>query len=337
MPLYPIVFKGAQIGLQSGLDDDGAADIKLGAPGFSRIMPKASGGYVHRSKGDRVGTATLPPGMRWAECRSEGPLDFRGIVYPASAGFGLDTPSASGTNGYEWNFSLPLNSEVEPQYLRYENGNAARAEKALNMFANAFTFNLSKPTQSYSVDWIMGKKERGVTITPSPDEIIASVVLAQSFGFYGASSKSALDTAVTNGTLFEIPLSVVITFPAIAEVQGRMNPNEDSWFARLPKDIAPTLALKCADDDDFDDLADLLDTGEPWFFAARALGRTIPGLVASQEEMRFDFCGTLIEPESPDEEGAGATNTLTFQNQYDSTWGQAHNIKVVNDMPGLQP
>jgi hypothetical protein len=266
-----------------------------------------------------------------------GPMDYRAMCYPLASGLGLPTPVPDGTNGYIWDFTIASSEAIARQYLTYENGNADRAERAINAFANSFTFNASKGTQSYSGSMLTGKKERGATITGAPDEVEGSIILSQSFNFYAGDTKAALDTAVSTDDKFPIPLSVVFTIPDLSSILGRMNSDEDSFFAVLEKALIPTWALKTTDDTDFDDLMGILETGAKKFFALRALGNVIAGGTPSQEEARFDFCGTLIEPESPDTEEEASTNTITFQNQYDSTWGRSLNIRLVNDLPDLTP
>lgn len=333
MPVNPIVFKGAQIGLQSVLNTAVPADTRLLTPGFGRIMPKASGGYMFTGAGNRLPTASLPPGMNWSEWTFEGPMDFIGMLYPLAAGLGLPTPTADGTNGWAWDFYIALASGITRQFLTYENGNADSAERAINAFANSFVFNASKATQNYSGTMIGGKKERNFTITGSPTEVSPKIIPSQNFDLYAASSKAALDTAVSTDAKFPIPLSVVFTIPDLAGMLGRMNSDEDSFFATPEKAVVPTWAFKCSDDTDFDAFATLLSTGGTQFFALRALGDVIAP--DSQEECRIDFCGSLIEPETPDEEEGAATNTITFQNQYDATWGKSFNIRLVNAIPSL--
>ncbi len=333
MPVNPIVFKGAQIGLQSVLNTGVPADTKLLAPGFGRIGPKSSGGYMFTGPGNRIPTASVPPGMKWSEWPFEGPMDFIGMLYVLASGLGLPTPTADGTNGWAWDFYVALSETIARQFLTYENGNADSAERAINAFANSFTFNASKATQSYSGTMIGGKKERGITITGAPAEVTPKIIPPQNFDLYVGSTKAALDTAVSTDDKFPIPLGVTFSIPDLAGMLGRMNSDEDSFFATPEKALIPTWAFKTSDDTDFDDFADLLDTSEKQFFALRALGDAIAP--DSQEEVRIDFCGTPIEPETLDEEEGAATNTLVFQNKYDATWGKSFNVRLVNAIPSL--
>jgi hypothetical protein len=332
---FPIVFKGAQFGLQSSFGSGVAADLRLLTPGFSRVMPKSSGAYMFTAPGNRLPTASVPPGMHNSEVAFEGPMTYTDMIYILANGLGLDTPAADGTNGWIWEFSLGLTSEVARQLLTYENGNSERAERAINVFTNSYQFNMSKATQSFSGTMIGGKKERAATITPTPTEVSSRIIAPQDFDFYVADTKGALDTAVSTDDKFPIPLSVQLTIPDMAGILGRMNSDEDSYFAVIAKAVTPTLVVKTTDDTDMDDLVAILDTSATKFFAARALGDVIAGAVTSQEEARFDFAGRLIEPESTDEEEGAATGSLTFQNVYDSTWGQSLNIKVVNALATL--
>lgn len=339
---HPICFFGAQVGLAASIGNDVPADIRLATPGFSRIMPKSSGGYVHTAPGNRIATAKLPPGMFWGEVSFDGPMTYgRDMLVMLAAGLGLPTPTPDGTNGQAWLFEILLNSALAPQFLVYENGYSARAHRALSAFVNSYTFELNRSlegaTQKYTGTMITGKKEAGVTITGSPDETVASIVRCQDFAFYRGATKAALDTAVAADDQFPIPLSVNITIPEMAQAMGRINRNENSYFARNEKTVAPTLALKATDDTDFDDLISILETDEVNFFALQALGDTIPGGTPSREQLRFNFCGSPIEPETPDEDSAAATNTVTFQNIYDPAWGKSMDILAVNDIPSLQP
>lgn len=450
MSVNPTVFKGASIGLQPSLNTGVPADIKLLAPGFGRITPHATGGYMFTGAGNRIPSANVPPGMKWSDWPFEGPMDFIGMLYVLASGLGLPTPSAVGAAGWAWDFYIPLSSAITRQFLTYENGNSTSAEKAINAFANSFVFNASKATQSYSGVMMGGKKQRSITMTLAPDEVTPKIIPPQNFNLYIGSTKAALDTAVSTDNKFPIPLSVVFTIPDLAGMLGRMNSDEDSFFATPEKAVIPTWALKCSDDADFDAFAALLDTGGKQFFALRATGdvinagtlqvetatvvgtitlagnvsvivtaanmtgspittlvnvalndtasqvagkirtalgfvtaitneftvggtgatvtltrrspalandatlniatdngtstgltpaatsaNTTAGVAAGVEELRIDFCGAVIEPETPDEEEGAATNTITFQNLYDSAFGRSFNIRLVNTIPSL--
>lgn len=333
----PICFAGAQIGIQSGLNSIAAAVIKLLAPGFSRIDSKATGGYSYTAPGNRLPTATVPPGYFEGMVAYEGPADGVCMAYPLASYFGLPAPGADGTNGWAWDFFLGLSSGIARPFFTYENGNANRAERALNMFANTLVIELSKGTQKYSGQMICGKKQRGITITGSPGEVDAVIFPPQAFDFYQGSSKAALDTAVSTDDkiLTPFPLSGIFTFPEVATPQGRMNSDEDSYAAVNDKAGVPTLAFKVTDEDDLDALADKIDTGEKTFFAARGLGSVIAGATPSQFELRVDFCGTLINPESNDTDADARANVLTYQNEYDSVWQKAHNVRLVTTLASL--
>lgn len=336
---HPLVFRGAQLGLQSVLNTAVPADIKLLAPGFSRINARATGGYSFTAAGNRLPTATVPPGYKEGEVSIEGPMDYVCMLYILSSYFGLPTPAADGTNGWIWDFFLGLASGADRTFYTYMNGNADRAESAMNAFVNTLTLNFSKGTQSYNGTMITGAKQRGITITASPDEVAPVIIPSQTFNLYYAASKAALDTAVSTDAkmLTPFPLEVVLTFPELADRQGRMNSDEDSYAAINEKAVVPTFGLKVTDEADFDALGDLIDDGTPAFFAVQALGAVIAGGTPSQFELLAEFCGTLIEPESSEEDASSAANMLNFQNQYDSAWGQAHNIRVVSTLPDLTP
>lgn len=337
MPPHPVVFRGAQIGLQNALNSEAAANIRLLTPGFSRINARASGGYVHTNSGNRLPSATVPPGYHEGEVSFEGPIDFVCALYLFASYFGIPTPSANGTNGQAWDFFLGLASGVDRTFFSYQNGDANRAEKAINMYANSLAIETSKATQRYSGSLRCGKKQRGITLTGSPDDIAPVIIPSQKLDVYYGTSKAALDAAVSGDDklLTPFPLMASLNFPEVADPLPRMNSDEDSYAAVNDKAVVPTFALKVTDEADFDALADLIDTGAPGFFALRALGNVIAP--DSQFEFRADFAGTLIEPETNDEEASAAAHTLTFQNQYDPTWGKAHNIRVVTTIDDLEP
>lgn len=336
---HPIVFKGAQLGIQSVLNTAVPADIKLLAPGFSRINARSTGGYSFTAAGNRLPTGTVPPGYKEGEVSIEGPMDYVCMLYILSSYFGLPTPAADGTNGWAWDFSLGLATGTTRTLFTYMNGNAARAESAMNAFVNSLTMNFSKGTQSYNGVMITGAKQRGITITAAPDEVAPVIIPPQKFNLYYAASKAALDTAVSTDAkmLTPFPIDVVLTFPEAADRQGRMNSAEESYAAINEKALVPTFGLKVTDEAAFDALGDLIDDGTPAFFAVQALGAVIAGAVPSQFELLVEFCGTLIEPESNEEDASSAANMLNFQNQYDATWTKAHNIRMVTSLPDLTP
>jgi hypothetical protein len=335
----PIVFEGSQLGIQSAINDDAAADIKLLAPGFSRIEADSDGGYQHTNTGSRIATVTLPPGYFEGKVSYKGPQDWRCMLYVFCSYFGIPTPTDDGANGWIWDFFLGLNSGNPRTYYTYENGAATRAEKAINLYANTLTLNQAKLTQDYSGDMICGKKERGQTLTASPSEVAPLVIPSQLFNLYYGSTKAALDTAVSTDDRMLDPfvLSTVLTFPEVADRLPRMNSDEQSYAAVNEKQLAPTFAIKVTDEAAYDELEDLLDTGTPGFFALQALSDLAIASGASFYEARYDFCGTLLKPSTPEEEKSAVANMLTFNNQYDSIWGKAHNLRLVTDLDSIEP
>jgi hypothetical protein len=157
-----MVYKGATVGVQTALHTEIAATKKLGSLGFSRIMPKAEGGFMFTAQGNRVATQSVPPGQHSSEVGFDGILTFNELAYILSTIFGAPAVTADGTNGKVWEFLFTLNSEIQRKYLTYYNGVGSELRSVIDMFADSLSIEMSKATQKVS-----GTMKAGKIDTPS--------------------------------------------------------------------------------------------------------------------------------------------------------------------------
>ena len=339
MAVIPVVYKGLQIGLQSGLLGDTAgvaANKRLLSLGVSRLQPRADGGKMHTGQGNKLATGGHAPGKQWSEFGFEGLMTFNESVYILASGVVNPTVGTDGTNGKLWDFLYNLNAPDVKKYYTVEQGNSVRAYKAVDAGVNSFEIQMSKGDAMLRGGFIGGLRQKGVTITASPQEINPKYLKPGNWDVYVGDSLAALDTAESGGDKFVLPIKANLQVGDIAGTLFRMNSADPHFHARPEKQLAPKLTFTGGDDTgDYDEFADALDSFTTKWFRFLNLGDVIAGAVASQERLQIDFCAKAIAPETPEEEEGAALNTWAFENIYDPVAGFSLRIRAINTLAAL--
>ncbi len=336
MAVLPVVYNSLQLGVQSLFGTGVPANKKVLGLGTGRIQPKSAGGRVHRSPGEKLGTVAVPPPKQWSELPFEGPILYNAAPYIYCSAIKSVTPTPDGTNGKLWEFAYALENADAKQLYSVEVGNATRAKKMIDAAVVSFEMTMGKDGSGISGNIIGGKRQDDITITASPTKLSPKIALDQSWDVYTANTQAGLDTAVSGGTKFPLPIKAVFSVGDIQKVLYRMNSADTHYAAFVEQPLAPKLAFTCGDDDtDFAQFLATIDTGTPTWFRFLSLGQTIAGATPSQEKIQLDVCAVPVTPETPEEMEGAALNRFDFDTVYDATAGFIFKISVVNQIATL--
>lgn len=333
MAVNAIVFKGAQLGVESAIGTAVAADKRLQSLGFSRIKPMADGGEMFRAQGNKLPTVGIPPGEQWSEIDVEGRMTFNEMTYYLCSAIKNVSPSADGTNGKKWEWSPSLAAADTRKSYTYENGYSTKAQKVAGLIFDGLTLDMSRRDSKISGGGLAGKRLTGQTMTGSPTEIVPKIIKSINFDVYFADTQAGLDSASRHA----LTTKATFTIPKNLDALFRMYSTDTTWTALVEQALAGiNLGLTVGDDaSDYEDLVPLLDSAASKWIRIINLGDAIAGATASQEKFQLDFCGKLIKPEDREEEKGAALNKLTFENVYDSTSGYSFKITLINTLASL--
>jgi hypothetical protein len=295
-------------------------------------MPKSAGGHTFRGQGNKAPTLAVPPGRQWSEVSIAGELDYQSFPYIGCNFIKDVTPTTDGTNGKLWTFAFALTGSDAIKYYTVEVGSSIRAKKAIDAFGSALTLTLSDLESTISGTMILGKRTDDVTITAGPTSIQTAVVAPGRWDVKNAAAQADLTAA----SVFPLPVKATITYPSIRAPFFRMNSSDTHYIGVVELPIEPTLSITVGDDDaDYAQLLDEIDSGTPTWWRFTNLGATIAGATPSQEKWEIDFCGSLIEPETPEEQDGAALNAFNFMGIYDATATFQSQISNINTLAAI--
>lgn len=330
----PVVFNGLQLGSQSGIGTGAvAANKKILGLGTSRLMPKSQGGLGFTGQGDKLQTAHVSPGAHWTEMDFNALLSYNLSCYIFASAIDDDTPSADGTNGKLWEFATSLNAANTKRYYTAEVGNPTRSKRAVDVSVQNFAIAMGKTVEPrISGKMIGGKRIDDVTITGGPTVLSPVLVQPGNWNVKVATAQSGL----TGASVFPLAIKADFNVPDLAGTLFRMDSSDTSFAARPEKAIMPTLKFTGGDnDDDYADFVTAFEDGSTRWFRVSNAGAVIAGGVPSQYLFQLDFCGALIEPETPTTEQEAALNEWNFVNEYDGVAGFAFKLSLTNAMASL--
>lgn len=168
--------------------------------------------------------------------------------------------------------------------------------------------------------------------------ITPKIVFSQNIDVYFSDTYANLLTAISTGVSasFPLALSATVDIPSITNLLYRMKSSDESFHQPIDLPIGATLKLKVGDDtDDYGAVKAYFTANQTGFIGLVGLGDVIAGGTPSREKLLLGFCGNLINPEDPDEEGGAATNTFTFELKHDATSSKSLWCQLINTLASV--
>ena len=324
------VYLGWQLGAEVTPGTGVAANRLMQSFGMGRMQGQGSG-TPFRPQGSKLNTIIVPPGRRWMTTPIDGVMTYNEIVYLLCSALRSVTPTADGTNGKKWTFTLSKSAPDVKQTYTGENGSSVHAQKAAYMQVQSLQLEMSPESNKLSGSFIGQQIQDDIAMTGSPTEIDPIIIAPQALEVKVADTQAGL----TGASVFTRPFMATLSIDNIVAPLNRMNAADASYVALIEQ--APTISLKLtvgADDADMVFLTNLT-AGSTKFIRVQALGAVIAGAIPSAYAFQLDFSGKVPDHYNPGDRAGVATSEWTFQANYDVTWTKAFELFVVNTLATL--
>lgn len=328
MPEVASVIRVTQIGVETTPGTGVSANKLLQA---TMIEPSIKANIVtFRGAGGKFPFAAAL-GKEWVEADISGHLNYTEIVYLLSSVLKSATPAQitppSGL-AYRWTFT-PSQSAVDPvKTFTVESGSSARAMKFTYGLVTDLSISITREKAELKGSMIGRNIQDGITLTASPTAIPLVPVLPSQVSVY-------LDTSAANIGTTQLLRVLAVAF----EIKDRfgtiwtLDATQSSFAAHV--ETAPKVTLKLTLEADAQGMALLsaMRAGEKRFIRVKAVGPNIE--TGNDHLFQLDMCGVVSDAgDFSDEDGVFAIE-WTFTATYDSDWGKALEVQVVNTLSAL--
>lgn len=324
------VLFGIQVGPEVTPGTGVAASKILNALGLGRFKPEGVG-TMFRPQGSKLDTVAIPTGMKHVTMPIAGTMSYSDLTYLLCSAIKSTTPTADGTNGKKWVFSLTKSGADVKQTFTIESGYSVHAQKATFCQVTGFSLEMSKEMNAVS-GTIMGQQlQDDVALTGSPTDVAPKIIAPPKFDVYLADAQADLAGA----SVYIRPIKATFSIDNIVSPLFRMNSTDASYVNQIEQ--PPNISMNLTTDADDAGMALLTQygSGAKKFIRVKALGDTIAGAMTSTYTFQLDFSGSLIKSYDPTEENGSALATWTFQNTYDTTWGKSLEFTLINELAAL--
>lgn len=328
MPEVATVTRVVQVGVESTPGTSVAANKQLRSISLDAAIQTEL--QTLRAIGGKFPVASAL-GKEWVEADVGGFLTYTEIVYLLSSVLKSVTPTQiSPPSGlaYRWTFTPAQSSEDTVKTYTVECGSSARAHKFVYGLVTDLRIGFSREQIELGGAMLGRSLQDGITLTASPTTIEVVPVVPSAVNVY-------LDT--TAAEIGTTQLTRVLS--AELEISDRFGPvwtldsSQTSFAAHV--ETEPQVTLKLIMEADASGMGPLaaMRNGDKRFIRVKATGPNIE--TGNDYLFQIDMCGVVSEVgDFSDEDGVYAIQ-WTFRATYDSSWGKAMEVQVVNKLSAL--
>lgn len=271
----------------------------------------------------------VAPTKEWTSGSIEGKLTYNELVYLLSMNMTSATPTqimdgATPTGAYRWTFNPATFGADSPKTATVEVGQALRAHRTPFTMLTGLSFDVSRDDCAVGGTVMAQRLEDGVTLTASPTQTAAEVVLPGQCDVY-------LDTTVAGigGTkltrLFDYGFSTASRFGGVFPVDST-KPSYADYV-----ELEPTLELKISLEADAAGMALLtpMRAGDTRYVRLRAIGSQIyAGALPTFHQLTVDLaCKVKDVGDFGDKDGVDVVE-WTFAVAHDPAWGTGKGLTI---------
>lgn len=299
-----------------------------------RLDPDVSGEFVqHRPSGFWVPTQSSQV-TELTEGSAEGPMDFNSVIYPLASLFGKVTPVAGSTgeeDAYTWTFNVEGSGSINPQTYTFEVGDSTGANRFNYGTFTGLEFDVARTGENtFSAPIVARALDTAATLTASPTQIDIVPINGNMWDVYADDSYANIgDNKLLN--LYEANLG----FSDLFEQDWTINSDNQSFNSLF---LAEEPSFEWGMTVGVDAVANAYLTqaraGQKRFFRLEATGANIEG-TTTPYRLTIDFCAVVTDFDSFQSADGRYALPMTFSVAYDSVWGQAMQITVVNGLATL--
>ena len=320
------IFEVAQLGVETTPGTSVAANRKLGA---TSIEPSINAGTTPLVVRGAKLPASVVLGKEWTTASIRGQASYTDIVYLLSSALSRVTPVQQGTSAaYKWTFGINQSGADTVATYTVETGSNVRAGKFAYGIIPELGISFTRDAVEVSGTMAGREYQDGITLTASPTQVEVVPVLPAHVSVY-------MDT--TPGTIGTTKLARVLR--AEFKVADRfsqlwtLDASQNSWTTHIETQPAVTLNMLVEADSAGMALLTALRNGEKRFVRIAAVGPVADGTY--NHTLQIDLAGMVSDVgQFSDEDGLFAVE-WTLQAVYDSAWGKAIEVTVINKLSSL--
>ena len=264
-------------------------------------------------------------GKEWVEASYEGPLCYNHLTFLLASLLTADEPARQDvTAAYKWEFAPAQNDMDAPLTFTVEQGSAVRAGKFTYGLVNGFTLEIDREAANVSGTMIGQAYQDGITMTASnvKDVPVQPVQPTEIDVYLDSTAAGVGSTKLTR--VLSLSIEVADRYAPV----WTLNSAVDGFAAHVESAPTATITMLMEADAAGMGLLTAMRAGAKRFLRLKATGPVIAGTYAYS--LTWDM-GVLVREvgEFSDEDGVYAIE-WTFDVAYDTTWGKAMQIELIN-------
>lgn len=272
-------------------------------------------------------TTVSEENMEWTSVAVDGPMDYRGIIYPASSNFGIVTPTLVGLSStvYAWAFAPPITGINNPQTYYLQQGDANYAHSLNYLIFPDFSYSLTRKDWTFTGKAMGRNLNTSATLTGGAAATPLSPAVPKTVSVYLDSTSGALGSTKLNKFF-----SVDFNSTGMYGPQWTLNATNTSFNSHV--DLAPKVGGKLMVEADTQGMALLayLQANTTYYMRVQSVGPVIDGTHSLSAQITHDMAIKIIKPNPfKDQEGTFAME-WDFEVVEDATWGHSHMFSVQN-------
>jgi len=324
MPERASIFEVVQFGVETTPGTSVSANKRLQA---LTVQPRIQADTANvRPTGSKFPTSVVL-GKEWVEARLGGQPAFNDMTYILASCISYAAPTGSGS-AKTWTFT-PSNTGFDTvKTYTVEMGSSVRAGKFTYGLVTGFGLSYTRDRLELSGTMLGRAYQDGITMTSNPTYVTLVPMLPTNVSVYMDDTSAGIGTT-----------KLTRCFEANFEISDRFGPlwvldaAQPSFVAHVEKEPNARMRLKLEADADGMSLLSTLRNNSRKFLRIEVTGPEIE--TGASYRMRLDMCGMVrTVNEWSDEDGVYAIE-FELASVYDSTWGKALTVELVNTVSAL--
>ncbi len=269
-------------------------------------------------------------GKDWSEARISGRAVYDEIVYLLSGILGYAAPAQQGASAaYKWTFVPAQSTEDAIKTFTVERGSADRAGRFAYGLVNSFGLAIDRNGVEVSGSMLGRAYEDGVSLTADPTAIPAVPIEPTDVDVFIDETAAQIGTTKIDLEAFSANFEISDRFKPVWVLNSEL----PSFGAHVESEPKASLTLFLAANDIGMSPLAAVRAGEKRWIRIKATG---PMADATYNySFQLDLCGMVTAVgDFSDQEGTFAIE-WTLDVAYDSDWGKAMSVEVVNTLTDL--
>lgn len=328
MPERASIAQGVQIGVESTPGTNVAANKQLQSIGISAAVQMEPQRF--RPMGSKFATIIVP-GKEWVEAEIEGVGSYSELLHLfASCLVSPGAPATLDTTARKWTFSPANSVEDTVKTLTVEQGGAVRAHKFNYGLVTDLEITMNRDEVSVGGTMIGQRLSDGITMTAGPTALPQVPIIPNEIDVWLDTTSAGL-----GATKLVRVLETVISIGSRFNPVWVLNTANTSFVSHVEVEPAAEITIMLEADAEGMAFLTQMRAGSTKFMRIKGTSPTLAGAATEVYSMTWDAAVKVKEfGEFSDEDGVYAVE-MTLEQVYDSTWGKAFTVDLVNKETAL--